>query len=231
MTLFYTMSDTVTSPSSPAFLQNGRRHPPSRPLLSDFDKRHCGNSEPFVQSPDHFERVAFSSLAPEVDAQQLEDAFKSRLATLATGEVDLKSPAQSPTSKRQKAKKIENGPLADGIDKSALTLSEPRRIRDRNHVKAVAQHPCLICGRRPSDAHHLRYTQSRALGRKVSDEFTVPLCRGHHREVHRCGDESGWWKKTGIDPTVPARALWLETHPLSVATAEVGPAAEGSDIR
>jgi hypothetical protein len=128
----------------------------------------------------------------EVDAQQLEDAFKARLATLATGEVDLKSPVQSPTSKRQKAKKIENGPLADGIDKSRLTLSEPRRIRDRNHVKAVAQHPCLICGRRPSDAHHLRNTQSRALGRKVSDEFTVPLCRGHHREVHRCGDESGW---------------------------------------
>jgi hypothetical protein len=48
----------------------------------------------------------------------------------------------------------------------------------------------------------------------VSDEFTVPLCRGHHREVHRCGDEAAWWKKTGIDPAVPARALWLETHPL-----------------
>ena len=64
----------------------------------------------------------------EVDAQQLEDAFKARLATLATGEGDLKSPARSPTPKRQKAKKIENGPLADGIDKSRLTLSEPRRI-------------------------------------------------------------------------------------------------------
>jgi hypothetical protein len=34
-----------------------------------------------------------------------------------------------------------------------------------------------------------------ALGREISDEFTVPLCRGHHREVHRCGDEAGWWKK------------------------------------
>ena len=140
------MSDTVTSPSSPAFLQNGRRHPPSRPLLSDFDKRHCGNSEPFVQSPDHFERVAFSSLAPEVDAQQLEDAFKSRLATLATGEVDLKSPAQSPTSKRQKAKKIENGPLADGIDKSRLKLSEPRRIRDRNQSKLSPSTLVLFAG-------------------------------------------------------------------------------------
>ena len=55
---------------------------------------------------------------------------------------------------------------------------------------------------------------ARALGRKVSDEFTVPLCRGHHREAHRSGDEAAWWKKTGVDPTTTARALWLETHPL-----------------
>jgi hypothetical protein len=45
--------------------------------------------------------------------------------------------------------------------------------------------------RRPADAHHLRFAQAPALGRKVSDELTVPLCRGHHREVHRCGDEAG----------------------------------------
>jgi hypothetical protein len=60
----------------------------------------------------------------------------------------------------------------------------------------------------------LRFAQSRAMGRKVSDEFTVPLCRGHHREVHRCGDEAAWWGRAGVDPTVAARALWLETHPL-----------------
>jgi hypothetical protein len=52
------------------------------------------------------------------------------------------------------------------------------------------------------------------LFRKVSDEFTVPLCRGHHREVHRCGNEAAWWNKAGIDPTIAARGLWLETHPL-----------------
>jgi hypothetical protein len=61
----------------------------------------------------------------------------------------------------------------------------------------------------------LRLAQPPALGRKVSDEFTVPLCRGHHREVHRSGDEAAWWNKTGIDPIAAARALWLKTHPLS----------------
>jgi hypothetical protein len=94
-----------------------------------------------------------------------------------------------------------------------LTHPEPRRVRDRDHVRFVAQQTCLVCGRQPCDAHHLRFTQKRALGRKVGDEFTVPLCRGHHRELHRHGDEAGWWKKLGLDPIGAARALWLTTHP------------------
>ena len=39
-----------------------------------------------------------------------------------------------------------------------------------------------------------------------------------HCEVHRSGDEAAWWVKTGIDPTVPARVLWLESHPLPKTT-------------
>jgi hypothetical protein len=58
---------------------------------------------------------------------------------------------------------------------------------------------------------------TRALGHKVSDEFTVPLCRGHHREVHRYGDEAKWWSKAAIDPLAAARALWVETHPALAA--------------
>jgi hypothetical protein len=106
------------------------------------------------------------------------------------------------------------------IDKSALLLPASRRIRDRDQVRLVAKQPCLVCGRRPADAHHLRFAQSKALGRKVSDEFTVPLCRGHHREVYRCGDEAAWWEKAGIDPTLSARALWLESHPLPTASGD-----------
>ena len=105
------------------------------------------------------------------------------------------------------------------IDKSILAFPEPRRIRDRDHIRHVIKQACLICGRRPSDPHHLRFAQSRALGRKASDEFTVPLCRAHHREVHRCGDEGLWWQNTGTDPLVAARTLWLETHPLLRAEA------------
>jgi hypothetical protein len=49
----------------------------------------------------------------------------------------------------------------------------------------VAKQPCLVCGRKPSDPHHLRFVQPRALGRKASDEFAVPLCRIHYRLVRR----------------------------------------------
>jgi hypothetical protein len=93
-----------------------------------------------------------------------------------------------------------------------LTVAAPRRYRSREHLRYVMQQPCLICGRKPSDPHHLRYMQPRGLGRKTSDEFAVPLCRGHHREAHRAHDERAWWKQAGIDPSKVARRLWKKTH-------------------
>jgi hypothetical protein len=101
---------------------------------------------------------------------------------------------------------------AKGIDKSILSVAAPRRYRNREHLRYVAQQACLVCGRKPSDPHHLGFTQPRALGRKVSDEFAVPLCRGHHRAVHRSRDERAWWRQAGIDPIKVARRLWKETH-------------------
>ena len=99
------------------------------------------------------------------------------------------------------------------IDKSVLALGEARRIRDKEHLKHVASRPCLICGRQPSEPHHVRFAQKLAFGRKVSDEFTVPLCRLHHRELHRSRNEPQWWKTARIDPLPIARALWETTRP------------------
>ena len=156
--------------------------------------------------------VSKNTLATD-DAARVEQAFQSKLATFA-GEpaVELRGLHEPKHRPRHQGKR--RRPAV--IDKTVLALPAPRRIRDREHVKSVAKLPCLVCGRRPTDAHHLRFAQSPALGRKVSDEFAVPLCRGHHREVHNCGDEAAWWNRTGIDPTVTARALWLQAHPLPV---------------
>jgi hypothetical protein len=149
----------------------------------------------------------------------VENAFQERLAEL---ELRLNNPEPQPSSLGPMGNPTtRKGPETSGIapieriEKSGPARPEPRRIRDREHVKFVAGHPCLICGRRPADPHHLRFAQSRALGRRVSDEFTVPLCRGHHREIHRHGDEAAWWAKVGLEPLGVANALWRETHPLT----------------
>jgi hypothetical protein len=146
------------------------------------------------------------------DAESVEQAFQTRLASL-EAEVTKEAITGPELPARRRARRKARL-RTSGVDKTGLPMPTPRRIRDRDHVKSVAKQPCLVCGRRPADAHHLRFAQSAALGRKVSDEFTVPLCRGHHREVHRCGDEAGWWNKIGIDPGAAARVLWLKTHPL-----------------
>jgi ERF superfamily len=152
------------------------------------------------------------------DAELVEQAFQAKLANIASEPSDDQLVAQETGALLPRADRGRKRLRATTVNKSVLSLPAPRRVRDRDHVRLVAKQPCLICGRRPADAHHLRFAQSRALGRKVSDEFTVPLCRGHHREVHRCGDEAAWWKKAGIDPTVPARVLWLQSHPLPTAS-------------
>lgn len=103
-----------------------------------------------------------------------------------------------------------NGPPR--IDKSALTIGAPKRVRDKQHLVYVTIQPCLVCGRTPSDAHHLRFAQPRALSRKASDEFTVPLCRGHHRQLHHSGNEVDWWQVVDIDPLPIAEQLWQESR-------------------
>jgi len=148
----------------------------------------------------------------EADARQVEEAFAAKLAVIQAQNAKSDDVFSEPSLAEQTS-------AASQINKSVLVFPEPRRVRDRDHLRHVIKQPCLVCGRRPSDPHHLRFAQSRALGRKVSDEFAVPLCRTHHREVHRCGNEGSWWRNTGIDPLAAARTLWLETHPLPSAEA------------
>jgi ERF superfamily len=160
--------------------------------------------------------VAKNSLTA-ADAKLVEDAFERKLSDLPSA--DAPAPSDDGSSVPQIAAPQEtvtpentDADQAKGIDKSILTVAAPRRYRNREHLRFVARQPCLICGRKPSDPHHLRYLQPRALGRKASDEFTVPLCRVHHRAAHRAGDERAWWKVAGIDPMKFARRLWKQTR-------------------
>ena len=128
-------------------------------------------------------------------AQNLVAHMKARAIALAK-----ESQASAATSDNQ------NG--STKVDKSVLAIAEAKRIRSKEHLRFVASQPCLICGRTPAHAHHIRYAQRRGLALKVSDEFTVPLCAIHHNENHATGDERRWWQERKIDPLPIAAELW-----------------------
>jgi ERF superfamily len=162
--------------------------------------------------------TAKNSLAA-TDAKLVEDAFERMLSEIAPSatakavhDAAPRTDAGLVAAHATPAKGNHDPDQPDGIDKSVLVTARPRRYRNPGHLRYVAQQACLICGRKQSDPHHLRYLQPRALGRKVSDEFAVPLCRSHHRAVHRAGNEQAWWKAAGIDPVKVARHLWRQTR-------------------
>jgi ERF superfamily len=153
------------------------------------------------------------------DAKIVEDEFERKLSQLSAlpGETVEPPIIEALPASVEGSQGIHTGNTANqvqpkGIDKSVLAISAPRRYRNKEHLRYVTLQPCLLCARKPSDAHHLRFVQPRALGRKVSDEFAVPLCRIHHRAAHRASDERAWWKAAGIDPLKIARKLWRDTR-------------------
>ena len=165
------------------------------------------------------EALAAKNCLAAADAKLVEDAFEHRLSKLASSAtVDAADDAAprihvATVGAHETLAKGNGDPdQGQGIDKSVLVIATPRRYRNREHLRYVGRQACLICGRKQSDPHHLRYLQPRALGRKASDEFAVPLCRSHHRAVHRAGDEQAWWKAAGIDPVKVARQLWRQTR-------------------
>lgn len=138
---------------------------------------------------------AISAEAPEAVSQR----------SAASHVVPIRTPPQTPAD-------TPTTHIPHRIDKSVLTIGHPRRERDRDHLLFVGRQPCLLCGRAPSDAHHLRFAQQSALGRKVGDQFTVPLCRAHHRQLHQSGDESAWWTDLEINAVEIANGLWEESR-------------------
>ncbi len=144
------------------------------------------------------------------------DATTNGAATSLAPKAEAVSPApEDPSAPAVAVCRTDGAPVREPrqhIDKSALSLREPVRVRDKDHLRYVASQPCLLCSASPSDAHHVRFAQPRAMGRKVGDNYTVPLCRTHHRELHQYGNEASWWHDMGIDPIEIAAEIWTESH-------------------
>ncbi|MBV8440334.1 MAG: ERF family protein [Hyphomicrobiales bacterium] len=186
-----------------------------------------------LQSADQAADWVHKSLAAkntliDADADTVEASFRERLATIefASEVASAARPEEPPPASQEgAASPVEKLFLAPTDPATAPTIlpsipySRRRRItaktirlRDKEHCKFVACQPCIVCGRTPSEAHHIRFAQPRALGRKVSDEYTVPVCRLHHRELHGYGDEASWWAGVSIDPLPIALELWRRTR-------------------
>jgi hypothetical protein len=164
----------------------------------------------------HKNLSAKDTLSP-ADAGAVEANFRERLATIEGGKVSATA-AEVISSPGDKTHLLE-GQAFDALEVSAPQPAQrPRataktiRLRDKEHCKFVATQPCVVCGRTPAEAHHIRFAQPRALGRKVSDEYTVPVCRTHHRELHQYGDEPSWWAGVNIDPLSIALELWRRSR-------------------
>ena len=159
------------------------------------------------------------------DADLVEAGFREKLATIELTSTTAEKQSQS-APKQPSTPSVEEQFLAPMGDPIARAIPPPRaaivrrrrvaaktiRLRDKVHCKFVATQPCLVCGRVPTEAHHVRFAQPRALGRKVSDEFAVPVCRLHHRDLHDYGDEASWWAGVGIDPLPIALELWRQSR-------------------
>ena len=140
---------------------------------------------------------------PNQDTPDLAQGLVGHLKACAVALVPEKEASEAPNGRGVPESHIK-------IDKSTLAIAELKRVRSKEHLKYVARQPCLICGRQPSHAHHVRFAQPKGVGLKVSDEFTVPLCAIHHHENHTVGNERQWWQDRKLDPLMVARKLWEE---------------------
>jgi hypothetical protein len=138
----------------------------------------------------------------EADARALETAYQEKL-----NQAILPQPAAAAVDIADAAASSNQAASHDAS--AALTIAkQPVRKRSKAHLLLVRGQPCVVCGQSPCDAHHLKFAQPRALSRKVSDEFTVPLCHAHHQDLHRYGNEKAWWANLKIDPLPLAKQLW-----------------------
>ena len=99
----------------------------------------------------------------------------------------------------------------------SLTSSSKKRPRQHReaHLDFIRDLPCLISGRRPVDAAHIRYGDTQygkahaGAAEKPSDQWCVPLHHDIHMQQHANGNEASWWESQGIDPLEVAGRLWL----------------------
>lgn len=94
------------------------------------------------------------------------------------------------------------------------------KAAERAHYDYVASRPCLACGSRPVELHHVTAYADRPGRLSRRNDRVVPLCARHHR----CGaiggnrdsvealSHRGFFTRYGIDLMAEAERLWNESQ-------------------
>lgn len=94
-----------------------------------------------------------------------------------------------------------------------MGLSESGVIRCRQHLQWIRGHECAVqssfCDGRV-EAAHVRIETDGGLSMKPGDNWTIPLCSGHHRAQHRIG-ETSFQVKHRINMKSIAEQLWAKS--------------------
>lgn len=170
----------------------------------------------------------------EADARLVEAAYQTRVDATRSSDTDVEPAPDVSPELLSGAAAGANLALQPSLHEAGLAYpKEPPRKRSKAHLVFVREQPCLVCQQTPCDAHHVRFAQPISLGRKVGDQFTVPLCRSHHQELHRYGNERAWWANLQITPLQVALELWAAgpVHRPGTATILSGVAARPDSER
>ena len=196
-------------PQSASIGGRGRGLGPQEPCRQEHaDRRRCRPRRSPLPRKARNNRLHIQWLVPEESQSAPEEESAS----------PVEKPFAHPDRRRRRSS--DHPALGPAGTRRRRVAGKTIRLRDKEHCKFVTSQPCVVCGRTPSEAHHIRFAQPRALGRKVSDEYTVPVCRLHHRELHRYGDEASWWAGVNIDPLPIALELWRSSCPNGVPSAQ-----------
>jgi hypothetical protein len=98
---------------------------------------------------------------------------------------------------------------------------------EKRHYDRVGRKPCLVCGARPVERHHVTALADRRGRLPRRNDRVVPLCAAHHRvgavggarySVEALGHQ-GFFRVHGIDLMAEAERLWAESEALELRRA------------
>lgn len=160
-------------------------------------------------------RLSAKNRLTKDDSRAVERAYETILEQSSHKDPDRSASTSIPVGHEQTASPYLTSER-EGIERTrptkVLPIAKTVRRRSKAHLRFVGAKPCLVCAQVPCDAHHLKFAQTTAMGRKVSDEFAVPLCRKHHHDLHQHTNEMAWWANLKIKPIQIAKELW-ESNP------------------